>query len=466
MSVFRGKAVFPLFVAGVILLAAAAPVFSQVESVPNPLETDGRFIGDGAGVLGPAYAGLIEGICRRLKEATGTEIAVITVRSLGGLTSEDFAERLFKRFRIGEKGRDNGLLLLFALEDRAVRLEVGYGLEDVIPDALAGRLIDDHGMDHFAQGAHGRGLYAVAKAAAETIAAARGATLGLSDPQTWPDQPRPAASESEASRLAAAETRRRRVPPALILALAAVFLGSAGFRIRAAFRRFGRARSLAEKTRAARGGAGYIFFLWTAALGVLIILLAKKIPFLSLLSFGAAPVAAGGLWSAARRRMKKRVEGYRLACASCGSPMDLVPEDADEALLAAEEAAEELAGGMDYELWLCPRCGAREQFAVKLPKAGPCPQCKRRTLVRSVETLAAATTAQGGRERITDACRNPKCGYAKSWERNTARIVPAASSSGARGSSFHSSSFHGSSSSGRSSFGGGRSGGGGASRRF
>jgi len=243
--------------------------------------------------------------------------------------------------------------------------------------------------------------------------------------------------------------------------MAAILLGSAGFRIRAALRRFGRARSLAEKTRTARGGAGYIFFLWTAALAILIVLLAMNGSALSLLSFAVAPVAANGLWSAARRRMKKRAESYRLACASCGSPMDLVPEDADDALLAVEEASEERAGGMDYELWLCPQCGAREMFAVKLPKAGPCPQCKRRTLVRSVELLAAATTARGGRERITDGCRNPKCGYAKTWERNTARIVPAASSFGSRGSG-----FRGSSSSGRSSFGGGRSGGGGASKRF
>src|SRR5512136_343640 len=124
------KSNIPVFLvmAGACLVFAASPVLAQVESVPNPLETAGKFVGDGAGVLGPAYTDLIDGVCRRLKDMTGAEFAVITVRDLGGMEPEDFAARLFKRFGVGEKGKDNGLLLLFALDDRAVRFEVGYNL--------------------------------------------------------------------------------------------------------------------------------------------------------------------------------------------------------------------------------------------------------------------------------------------------------------------------------------------------
>lgn len=446
------------------LFLAASVRGERVEDVPNPLATAGRAVGDNAGVLGPAYTDLIDDICSRLRAATGAELAVVTVRDLGGTTAEDFAERLFKRFGIGEKGKDNGLLLIFALDDRAVRFEVGYGLEPIIPDARAGRLLDEFAIPFLARGEHGRGLYAVSKAAAEVIAAASGASLGLNEPAVWPEQPRPsqgAVAGQEASLFAKTDKPARRASPALPFILAAALLAMTGLWILRALRRFGRSRSKAGRLKAAGAGVGYWLLMWTAAVIAGIALLKGGGSALSLLGFALSPVASNILWASTRRAMKKKAASYNLPCPSCGSPMDLVPEDADEALLSPEEAAEETAGGMDYELWTCPRCGGKELFSVKLGKASACPQCARRTLVRTHEVLASATTAHGGRERVTDTCRNPKCGYLKTWERNTARIVPAASVSGTGRSG-----FSGSSGSGRSSFGGGRSGGGGASRRF
>ena len=167
-------ALFLVLTAGSLLLAVPASPGERVDGVPDPLATTGRYVGDNAGVLGPAYVDLLNEICVRLKNATGAELAVVTVRGLGGTTPEDFAERLFKRFEIGEKGKDNGLLLLFALDDRAVRFEVGYGLEPVIPDAMAGRLLDEQAIPFLARGEYGRGLFAVSKAAAEAVASRLG----------------------------------------------------------------------------------------------------------------------------------------------------------------------------------------------------------------------------------------------------------------------------------------------------
>jgi len=137
--------------------------------------------------------------------------------------------------------------------------------------------------------------------------------------------------------------------------------------------------------------------------------------------------------------------------------MILLGEKEDDAFLTAEEIAEEIAGGMNYELWSCPSCGATQRFEIKLGKARQCPQCKRRTLVSSTTTLVAATTSHGGKVRIEEHCKNPGCKYEKISERSTARISSSSSSSSG-GSSSHSS--------GSSSFGGGRSGGGGASKRW
>ena len=449
--------------AGLLILPGPAAA-ERVEDVPNPLAASGRAVGDHAGVLGPAYVALIDGVCERLKNATGAELAVVTVGDLGGTTDADFAERLFKRFGIGEKGKDNGLLLLLSRDDRAVRFEVGYGLEGVIPDARAGQLLDDFAVPFLAKDEYGRGLYAAAKAAAELIAASSGASLGLADPPAWPEQPRPVATGDagrKAPPAAQVATTRHRASSALPFILGIIVLGMTGLWSATAFRRFGRARSKADRLKAADGGIGYIILMWTSAIAGWIALMAGKGSALSLLGFALTPVASNVAWRAMRRTLKERALAYRLPCGSCGSLMDLVPEDQDDALLSVEEAAEEQAGGMDYELWTCPKCEARERFSVRLGKASACPRCARRTLVRTREVLVAATTAHGGRERVTDTCKNPKCEYLKTWEKNTPRIVPAASASGGSGSH-----FSGSSGSSRSSFGGGRSGGGGASRRF
>lgn len=77
------------------------------------------------------------------QQETSTQVAVAVVQSLEGDSVENYANELFRTWGIGEKSKNNGVLLLFALDERKIRIEVGYGLEGVLPDALAGRIIDD-----------------------------------------------------------------------------------------------------------------------------------------------------------------------------------------------------------------------------------------------------------------------------------------------------------------------------------
>ena len=220
-------------------------------------------------------------------------------------------------------------------------------------------------------------------------------------------------------------------------------------------RRFGRARGKAARYKAA-GGAGPISVAWTAAVAGFVLLLVKSGGLLaSLASMTVVPglATAGQLLLA--RNLRRRLSSYHLPCGQCGAAMDLVSEKNDDKLLAEEEAAEERAGGMDYEFWQCPKCDAYEKLAVKLGKAAKCPQCNRRTLNSSSTTLVAATKENGGKTRVSETCLNPKCGYSKTREHDTPRL-----------SSPSSSGYSGSSRSSSGSFGGGRSGGGGASKHF
>jgi len=451
------KAVAALVFISVLTLTGGA---MNVDTVPNPLAAAGSWVGDNGGVLGPEYIALIHAACESLKVKTAAEFAVITIDDLGGLPIEDFAARLFKRFGVGEAGKENGLLLLFSRDDRQVRFEVGYGLEGMIPDALASRILDEQALPFFREGQYGRGIFATVKKAAETIAAASGVELGLSDPAAWPAQivpPQPVAAQSTPPEPQKKE-KSDPLPAALISGGAVALLSLLGNRRIA--RRVAKEKGRAAKERAARG-AGVIGLTWlgsAAGLTTLAATTGSVLPFL--VSLGLVPAAATFGQVRSLRALRRRIAGYQEPCGKCGQPMLLLDEQADDAFLSAEELAEEQAGGMNYEVWQCENCGASTSFALKLAKAAECPKCKRRTLITTTSTLVAATRTSGGKVKIETDCRNPNCDYLKVVQRNTPRLPPP--SSGTSGSSSRGS-FHSSGSS-RSSFGGGRSGGGGASK--
>ncbi|MGH7845112.1 MAG: TPM domain-containing protein [Candidatus Binatia bacterium] len=77
----------------------------------------------------------------QFERETGHQIAVLTIPSLEGDSLEDFSIRVAEKWKIGEKGFDNGAILLIVADDRKLRIEVGYGLEGVLPDAIASRIV-------------------------------------------------------------------------------------------------------------------------------------------------------------------------------------------------------------------------------------------------------------------------------------------------------------------------------------
>ena len=89
---------------------------------------------------------------RDVEQQTTAEIAVVTVPSLDGMTVEEYASRLFKAWGIGKKGRDNGVLVLVAPTEHKMRIEVGYGLEAVLPDGLAGQIVRTECLPRFKEG--------------------------------------------------------------------------------------------------------------------------------------------------------------------------------------------------------------------------------------------------------------------------------------------------------------------------
>jgi uncharacterized protein len=428
----------------------------EVEKVPNPRERDGSWVEDSGGILGREYIALINDVCQRLNSATSAEMAVVTVDNLAGMAIEDFAERLFRRFGIGQKGRDNGLLLLFSRDDRMVRLEVGYGLEAVVPDGLASRILDEEAVPRFREGEYGRGLYEAAATVARAVASDAGVALDIAAPTAWPSPIVPPMSRaSDAGEEKSPGGRTSPGNAALLFAgglLLYTLLGSGLVTLRTTTR-----KSRTAREKAAKGGGFFVATAWIGGFVGLIVLgnlFGKALLFI--LAYLAGSAAGTVALAKFGKGLKRRAAGFRAPCPSCQSPMLLLSEKEDDGFLTAEEIAEEIAGGMNFEIWSCPSCGASQRFEIKLGKARQCPRCKRRTLVSSTTTLVAATTSHGGKVRIEEHCKNPACKYEKISERSTARLS-SSSSSGSGGSSSRSSG---------SSFGGGRSGGGGASKRW
>ncbi len=143
-----------------LVAALAFSVFAGQAGRPLDLPKPSGRVNDYAGVLDPAERRALEDEIAALDRATSAEVAVVTVASLDGLAVEEYAERLFNAWGIGKAARDNGVLVLVATTDREMRIEVGYGLEGVLPDGLAGAVIRETFLPEFRDGRVREGLLA------------------------------------------------------------------------------------------------------------------------------------------------------------------------------------------------------------------------------------------------------------------------------------------------------------------
>jgi uncharacterized protein len=137
------------------LLFFLSPIQAQDVKYPDYI----GYVNDFAGILDNASASDLEALITSIEKDTGAEIAVVTVDTLQGITIEEYAVELFEKWGIGKAEEDNGLLILVASTERKVRIEVGNGLEGIITDLEAGRIIDETIVPSFKEGEYSRGIY-------------------------------------------------------------------------------------------------------------------------------------------------------------------------------------------------------------------------------------------------------------------------------------------------------------------
>lgn len=173
-----------LFFLAMLAGAGGVRAFAQV-----PESKPAGYVSDFAGVLSPQGKRHLEALCTELERKTGSQLAIVTVNSLGGEPIEDFSVDLATRWGIGRKDKgDTGVLLLLAVQDRQNRMEVGYGIEPIIPDGRAGSMLRDM-RPLLRAGNYDAALLQAAGQIAALIAQANNVTLSVSLPQPATSRP-------------------------------------------------------------------------------------------------------------------------------------------------------------------------------------------------------------------------------------------------------------------------------------
>jgi uncharacterized protein len=158
-----------------LLALAVAPAFAVDWKALKPQ----GYVSDFSGVIDAQSKAELENYCTRVEQQTGAQMALVTIQSLRGEPIEDVANIILRAWGVGKKGKDEGILLLLSTGDRRSRLEVGYGLEPLLPDGFDGDILRAM-RPALRQTQYGEALRAAAATIGTKLAQSKGITLDTS----------------------------------------------------------------------------------------------------------------------------------------------------------------------------------------------------------------------------------------------------------------------------------------------
>ena len=146
------------------------------------------YVSDFARVLDDQGRARLESYCAAVERATGVQMALVTLPSLNGEPVEDVANTIFRAWGVGKKGKDEGILLLLSIGDRRSRLEVGYGLEPILPDGFSGSILRQM-RPALREGNYTSAFMAAAQTIGDTVAKAKHTTIDATLPRRQQPEP-------------------------------------------------------------------------------------------------------------------------------------------------------------------------------------------------------------------------------------------------------------------------------------
>jgi uncharacterized protein len=179
-----GTSAAPRLILVAVAFLFTAALFAAAQT-PDQIKPTG-YVMDAAGVLSPQANQQLTALCTELQQKTQAQIAVVTIKSLGGRPVEDYSIDLATRLGVGPKSSAKGVLILLAVNDHRYRIEVGYGLGDILNDAKVGD-IGREAVPYLRQNNYDAAMLLMTRRVADVIAADRGVTLsGAPPPEAAP----------------------------------------------------------------------------------------------------------------------------------------------------------------------------------------------------------------------------------------------------------------------------------------
>ena len=143
-----------LLICLLFLMGTSALLAQDIPKRPTPP----RLVNDLAQVMTPDQVASLEAKLVAYDDSTSNQIAVVTVKSLGGYEIEEYALKILRDWGVGNKATNNGIVIVAAIDDRKIRIETGYGLEGAVPDITAKQIIDNDITPAFREGNYYRGF--------------------------------------------------------------------------------------------------------------------------------------------------------------------------------------------------------------------------------------------------------------------------------------------------------------------
>jgi len=173
----------------ILLILIILSVFiSNVFAADIPAKTSDFYVNDNAGILSAETKQIIMNNSVNLQKSTGAQIVVVTINSLDGSALEEYSLNILRTWGIGDKEKNNGVLLLISVNDSLSRIEVGYGLEGRLPDGKTGRIQDEYMLPSFKVGNYDEGLKNGYLAILQEVANEYSLDLSSFDQPTQPTQ--------------------------------------------------------------------------------------------------------------------------------------------------------------------------------------------------------------------------------------------------------------------------------------
>lgn len=415
-----------LFVCPVLIYASEY----SPEDLVNPNIQDRRvYVADPANLVSPAAKQQANSILWNLRQKTGAEVVVAVVPNTGDYTEEDFATKLFDNWKIGKADKDNGVLILIVPDQRAARIATGYGVEGVMPDISAMKIIQRSIVPSMKEGDLNSAVvnvsYDVANVLSDPEAAAE---LKSNQAESWNQMPESDITKED-----------------FIIFIICVVLGVLLVSFCKLIYDSSRFKNL-DRYSQSRG--------WHDNLSTYLLL--------SIFSLGLGLIP---YWIARRKYHNSR--NKPMSCPTCKGKMHKLNEEEDNNLLSPSQDFEEKLNSVDYDVWVCDDCGTVERYAYpnKHSIYQECPHChtKAMYLVKDHTVVPPTTRRTGIGERIYECkyCHNhttKRYNIPKKEDGSAAAALAAGAILGSRG--------HGSGGGFGGGFGGGMTGGGGATGRW